>query len=137
MTRIITVTQHRDAEPDYSNEEDRFKMAKMLLQEADLDSTDPIEQVIEASWAAGFNGFDDVCLRLLAEFMGLFPIRWTNMHGTISIQLGSAEDAISSNSENVNFWENAYLREEAARREPKRWRIFEAEMEMRFRRHLT
>lgn len=137
MKCSIKVTQRRDAKPDYSNEEERYGLAKMLFQEAELGSSDPIEQVIEASWAAGFNGFDDVCLRLLAEFMGLFPIRWTITHGTISIQLGSAEDAICSNSENVNFWENAYLREEAARREPERWRIFEAEMEMRFRRHLT
>ena len=40
--RKITVIQHRDPMPDYSNEEDRYEMAKMLLQEAELDSTDPV-----------------------------------------------------------------------------------------------
>lgn len=137
MTRTITVTQRRDKEPDYSNEENRFEMAKTLLQEANLDSTDPVEQVIEASWAAGFNGFDDVCLRLLAEFLGLFPIEWVDNHGSLSIQFGSAEDAINSDADNINFWENGFLREEAARREPQKWRVLAAEMDRCFRGYLT
>lgn len=137
MTRTITVTQHRDAEPDYSNEEDRFEMAKMLLQEANLDSTDPIEQVIEASWAAGFNGFDDACLRLLAEFVGLFPVKWVDVDGVKSIHLGKAEDALNSMEENADFWQNGYLLEEAARRAPTQWRIFETEMERQFHGSLT
>tara|TARA_R110002074_G_scaffold49179_1_gene125533 strand:+ start:2022 stop:2435 length:414 start_codon:yes stop_codon:yes gene_type:complete len=137
MMRKITVTQRRDPEPDYSNEEERYGLAKMLLQEAELDSTDPIEQVIEASWAAGFNGFDDVCLRLLAEFLGLFPIKWTENQDALSIQFGNALDAINSGADNVNFWENGYLLEEAARLEPKRWRIHEAELARRFHQHLA
>ena len=132
MTRTIRVTQHRDAEPDYSNEEDRFEMAKMLLQEANLDSTDPIEQVIEASWAAGFNGFDDACLQLLAEFVGMFPVEWADVDGVISIHLGHAEDALNSTEENADFWQNSYLVEEAAKRAPVQWRSVEAEMERQF-----
>ncbi|MDE4175534.1 hypothetical protein PXK01_15335 [Phaeobacter sp. PT47_59] len=136
--RTITVTQHRDPMPDYSDEEDRYEMAKMLLQEAELDSTDPVEQVIEASWAAGFNGFDDACLRLLAEFLGLFPIDWAqDQQGKITVQFGTALDAINSNADNVNFWENGYLRDEAARREPNRWRVHEAELARQFHQHLT
>tara|TARA_R110002095_G_scaffold100017_1_gene87912 strand:+ start:740 stop:1153 length:414 start_codon:yes stop_codon:yes gene_type:complete len=137
MTRTIRVTQHRDAEPDYSNEEDRFEMAKMLLQEANLDSTDPIEQVIEASWAAGFNGFDDACLRLLAEFVGLFPVKWVDVDGVKSIHLGKAEDALDSTEENADFWQNGYLVEEAARRAPTQWRTIEMAMERQFHGSLT
>lgn len=137
MTRTITVTQHRSAEPDYSNEEDRFEMAKMLLQEANLDSTNPIEQVIEASWAAGFNGFDDVCLRLLAEFVGLFPVKWVDVDGVKSIHLGNAKDAFNSTEENADFWQNGYLVEEAAKRAPVQWRFIEAEMERHFQGALT
>ena len=123
---------------DYSNEEDRYEMAKMLLQEAELDSTDPVERVIEASLAAGFNCFDDACLRLLAEFLGLFPIDWLeDQQGKITVQFGTALDAINSNADNVNFWENGYLRDEAARQEPKRWCLHEAELERQFHQHLT
>lgn len=137
MTRTITFTQHRDAEPDYSNEEDRFEMAKMLLQEANLDSTDPIEQVIEVSWAAGFNGFDDACLRLLAEFAGLFPVKWVDMDSVISIHLGNVNDAFDSTEENAEFWQNGYLVEEAAKRAPAQWRSIEMEMERQFHGFLT
>lgn len=137
MTQILSVTQRRDAEPDYSNEEDRFEMAKMLLQEANLESANAIHQVIEASWAAGFNGFDDACLRLLAEFVGLFPVQWVDADGVISIHLGNAEDALNSNEENADFWQNGYLVEEAARRAPNQWRICQAAMEKRFQGYLT
>ena len=137
MTRILSVTQRRDAVPDYSNEEDRFEMAKMLLNEANLENTNAIHRVIEASWAAGFNGFDDACLRLLAEFVGLFPVQWVDEDGVISIHLGDAKDALNSTEENADFWQNAYLVEEAARRAPKQWRICEAEMEKQFQGYLT
>jgi len=136
--RTITVTQHRIAEPDFLNEEERYEFAKMLLLEAELNSTDPVKMVVEASWAAGFNGFDDVCLRLLAEFLGVFPIDWVDdRQGKITVRFGTALDAINSSADNVNFWENDFLHEEAARREPTRWRVHRAEVARHFHQYLT
>lgn len=134
--RKLSVTQRFHPNPDYSDEEDRYELAKMLWQEAELVSTDPVEQVIEACWAAGFNGFDDACLRLLAEFLGFFPIDWVDdQRGKVTIQFGTALDAIESDADNVNFWQNEYLLDEAARREPKRWRSHITELERLFRMH--
>lgn len=128
MSSVISYTQRRDKEPDYSNEEERFELARTLLLEADLDSVGQIGRVVEASYAAGFNGFDDACLRLLAETTGLFPIQFAKANGVITVHLDDALAALQSPDENADFWESEELVNEAARRAPEQWLIREAEM---------
>lgn len=137
MSRVISCTQHRDREPDYSDEEERYELAKMLLLEANLDTTDPIKMVVEASYAAGFNGFDDVCLRLLAKFVGLFPVQLAKENEAIVVYMGDAEAALLSSEDNADFWGNCELLEEAARQAPDQWRIHEAKMEKIYQQFLA
>lgn len=129
MSRVLSYTQRRSSEPDYSNEEERYELARMLFLEANLDSTDPLECVVEASWAAGFHGFDEACLRLLSEFVGFFPVRVVTENGVIAVHLGDAETALQSPDDNADFWESDELVKEAARIAPEQWRIEEAKMQ--------
>lgn len=129
MSKVFTFTQYRDPEPDYSDEEERYELAKTLLLEANLDGIDPSEQVVEASFAAGFNCFDGMCLRLFAEFAGMFPLRLVKNGQDITIHFGDAKAVLLSAKDNIDFWGDQELLDEAARRAPAQWCIHEAEME--------
>lgn len=128
MNQVLSYTQRRSS--DYSNEGERYEIAKMLLLEADLNGTNAVERVVEASWAAGFHGFDEACLRLLAEFVGLFPVEVsTDNKGVISVHLGDAKAALLSADDNVDFWESDELVKVAANLAPDQWIIHETKME--------
>lgn len=137
MSKVFTFTQYRDPEPDYSDEEERYELAKTLLLETNLDGIDPSEQVVEASFAAGFNCFDGMCLRLFAEFAGLFPLRLVKKSRGITIHFGDAKAALLSTKDNIDFWEDHELLDEAARRAPAQWRIHEAKMEKIYQQFLA
>lgn len=137
MSKVYTFPQYRDPEPDYSDEEERYELAKMLLLEADLDGIDPSEKVAEASFAAGFSCFDGMCLRLFAEFAGMFPLRLDKNGHSITIHFGDAKAALLSTKGNIDFREDQELLDEAARRAPAQWRIHEAKMEKIYQQFLA
>jgi len=137
MSKVFTFPQYRDPEPDYSDEEERYELAKTLLLEANLDGIDPSEQVVEASFAAGFNCFDCMCLRLFAEFAGMFPLRLVKKGQDITIHFGDAKAALLSAKVNIDFWEDQELLDEAARRAPAQWRIHEVKMEKTYQQFLA
>lgn len=137
MSEVYTFPQYRDPDPDYSDEEERYELAKMLLLEANLDGIDPSEKVVEASFAAGFNCFDGMCLRLFAEFAGMFPLRLVKNGQDITIQFGDAKAALLSPNDNIDFWGDQELLDEAARHAPDQWRIHEAEMEKIYQQFLA
>ncbi|WP_299955383.1 hypothetical protein [uncultured Roseobacter sp.] len=142
MSRTYTYYQHRDDDPDYSNEEERAELAARLLDTVpELITMDPTDGVIEACSRVGFNGFDCETLRLLARRTGEFPVSFqlpktaTSNHSHYTIRLGWASQALrSSRTKNPDFWEDEALVQEAARQAPEVWEQVKAELDREVRR---
>jgi len=142
MTRVRTLQQTRAPDPDYSHEGERAELAARLLETVpELIAMDATDGVVEACYRVGFNAFDCETLRLLARRTGEFPLSVERLAATATtrptytVRLGPASDALrSSRAENLDFWEDEALVEEAKRRAPGEWSRVEARLERERRR---
>ncbi len=142
MIRTRSYDQQREPDPDYSNEEERAALAERILEIVpEIRSMEARDGIVEACYRVGFNGMDCHTLRLIARRLGQFPVCVETLDvtdgrpRTVRVHLDAAAGALRSPpDENIDFWDDPVLVEEAKRRAPREWSKVEARLEREARR---